>query len=667
MELHPLSFSQQGRGNYAIVLDFTWTAKSVSTVENLAYLCSNSGTMSSDSLNSPQLARRFRNTNVGATSYMLMAVAFFGLVPLTIALGRGHNPFLYGAAMRLGIALFVIVLLLAFFWPLLREKEIYSFIKRRFFSPEIAGILFSYFDFAVLGLAFRWADPSAGAVIFELSPLLLIFIVARWTSGRHHNLHRMTLFMLLIALIGVVFVLASQTGGFTNLGRETLNEFPSNVYIGVALALAAAFITAFAGFSWVWSHNSVTHPELPAAIRESHDEETLGMFFLLAAAAMANLGAAALNAAAAAVHGAFTGEWITSNGVLLGVAGGILSAGVAAVLWNYASTLTRNLGIHSLTYGTPILSLAFLAVAGQIGEVDAAYLIIGTAAIITANLIINFEAEVQLGFEALILGLGVCGAIVYMRDHIFDFIGVLDWEWNEGGYFGAVALSATIFALLLAFRVARMSSRTTDEDNRTFSIYRKVDLLQRRGAVNSDICNCILGIDQADTPASLKLHYVQARRHITAVDMSGLNDFDLQMLTDVEGELDGLIRSKQVDIHLGEIFALAIFGAITIGLALFSLPLNVVDGWKRFLVDIFAMVISAVVIFLLAHAWDLQRERDEHKLDPIETSEEYRYYEIRFPDTQRRMLDIVLSVVVGTGLIVVYIALLGEKWIGWFT
>ncbi|MDE2780969.1 MAG: hypothetical protein OXI91_15025 [Chloroflexota bacterium] len=623
--------------------------------------------MATQNSTSVQARNRFRNTSAGATTYMLAAVAFFGLVPLVIALGGDHNPFLYGATMRLGIAAFVLALLLAIFWRVLGNGEIYGFIRRRFFSPEMGGVVASYFDFAVLGLAFRWADPSAGAVFFELSPLLLIFIVARWTSGRQHNVHRMTLLMLFIALIGIVFVLASQTNGFTELGRQTLHEFPSRVYVGLALALAAAFITAFAGFSWVWSHNTLTHADIPSALAESHSEESLGLFFLLVAALLANLVAAALNGVVGVGYGAFTGEWLSPSGLLLGVIGGILSAGIAGALWNFASTLTRNLGIHSLTYGTPILSLAFLAFAGQIGDINASYLIIGTAAIITSNLIINFEAEVQLGFEALILGLGTCGAIVYMRDHIFEFIGVVNWQWNEGGYFGAVALSATIFALLLAFRVARMSSRTTDEDNRTFSIFRKVDLLQRRGVVNSDICNCILGIDQADNPASLKMHYVQARRHITAVDMSALSDFDLQALTEVESELDGLIRSKQVDIHLGEIFALGIFGSITIGLALFSLPLQVVDGWKRFLVDIFAMVISAVVVFLLAHAWDLQRERDEHKLEPIEASDEYRHYEIRFPDTQSRMLDISLSIVVGTGLIVIYIVLLGDKWVGWFS
>ena len=255
-----------------------------------------------------------------------------------------------------------------------------------------------------------------------------------------------------------------------------------------------------------------------------------------------------------------------------------------------------------------------------------------------------------------------------MRDHIFQFLGVPSWDWNEDGYFGSVALSATIFALLPAFRVARMSSRTTAEDNPTFNIFWKSDLLPpQRGAITSDLCLCFLGIDKTDNPADLKLSYVRARRHITAVDISSLSEFDVQLLNDLEGELDGLIRSKQVDIHLGEIFALGIFGAITIGLALFSLPLDVWASWRRFLLDIFAMFLSAVAVFLLAHVRDLQRERDDYKLEPIESSDKYRFYEIRFPDTQRRMLDIWLSVVVGTGLIIAYVALLVDKWVGWFS
>ena len=149
-----------------------------------------------------------------------------------------------------------------------------------------------------------------------------------------------------------------------------------------------------------------SHSDLPPNIAESYSKESLGMFFLLVASALANLVAAILNGVVGVAYWAFTRDWITLNRLLLGIIGGILSFGIASALWSFATTLTGNLGIHSLSYGTPVLSLAFLGLAGQIDDVNAAYLIIGTAAIITANLIINFEAKVQLGFEALHPGPG---------------------------------------------------------------------------------------------------------------------------------------------------------------------------------------------------------------------------------------------------------------------
>ena len=83
------------------------------------------------------------------------------------------------------------------------------------------------------------------------------------------------------------------------------------------------------------------------------------------------------------------------------------------------------------------------------------------------------------GVKALILALGICGAIVYLRDGVFSFLGVDKWQWAGSGYFESITLAATVFTLLLAFRVARLVSRTSEEDNRTFVIYRKLDLLAR--------------------------------------------------------------------------------------------------------------------------------------------------------------------------------------------
>ena len=48
----------------------------------------------------------------------------------------------------------------------------------------------------------------------------------------------------------------------------------------------------------------------------------------------------------------------------------------------------------------------------------------GTAAIITANLTMNFEAEIRWGFRGLVLALIACGALVYLRDDVFTSLGI---------------------------------------------------------------------------------------------------------------------------------------------------------------------------------------------------------------------------------------------------
>ena len=114
----------------------------------------------------------------------------------------------------------------------------------------------------------------------------------------------------------------------------------------------------------------------------------------------------------------------------------------------------------------------WLGLFSHIGVARVDYLVIGAAAIIVSNLLINFEAEIRWGFKALILALLISGTVVYLREGVFVHFGVESWWWKGGGYFESITLSATVFTLLLAFRVTRLVSRTSEEDNRTFIVYR---------------------------------------------------------------------------------------------------------------------------------------------------------------------------------------------------
>ncbi len=145
-----------------------------------------------------------------------------------------------------------------------------------------------------------------------------------------------------------------------------------------------------------------------------------------------------------------------------------------------------------------------------------------------------------------------------------------------------------------------------------------------------------------------------------------LDDGDRQLLSDAQRNLDSLLRSKQVDIHLGEIFALVIFATLTVGVALLSLPPQAA-GWTRLLADMFAVVISSVVVFLLFHILDLQRERDQPRLEVLSGEDgscvRARYVAVFF-DTVEGSFNQYLSVVVGVVILMVYAVLLGYKWLG---
>ena len=319
------------------------------------------------------------------------------------------------------------------------------------------------------------------------------------------------------------------------------------------------------------------------------------------------------------------------------VFGGVILDVGGTVFNRTANIVTKDLGVNAIGYITPLLALVWLYLLWSIEIRQLDYLILGAIAIVTANLLINFQVEIRAGFKFLLLSLWIGGVFVYLRDDFFDTVGVDRWHWTAGGYFEALALSATVFTLLLAFRVSRLITRTGEEDIRTFQTFRILDMLTQRGVVNRRILGCILRIDAPKDQADLEAAYLEARDYIQRARSrtASFKEVDIQLLSESEANLDALARSKQQDITPGEMFALLIFGAITVSLALLSRPPESA-GWNRFLVDIFAILISAVIVFLVVNVWDLRRERDESKLEQRGVK---RDYSVRFLNIRQRSFD----------------------------
>ena len=79
--------------------------------------------------------------------------------------------------------------------------------------------------------------------------------------------------------------------------------------------------------------------------------------------------------------------------------------------------------------------------------------------------------------------------------------------------------------------------------------------------------------------------------------------------------------------------------------------------------DIFAVLISTVIVFLVVNVWDLRSERNEGKLD---RGHEEQSYSVQFFDIGLRSFDQRLSVVVAGAVTIIYILLIVNKWVGGF-
>ena len=533
------------------------------------------------------------------------------------------------------------------------------------------------FDYVLLAFAVGYATVISlpiVTIIYTVWPIIFIVTMAviYKSDDDYKRDSGWTALMVLLCFVGFAFA-----------GWHYIQAAYLQFYIGIGVAFLAAFL--------VGSHHATMHKWADSlgnrlentALSDRYSDKQLDIFATVSALLLTQLICAVISF----IVGMRLGE--NSDLLLLWFVGGFLSAGVGDILFRTANVISNNLGVNAIIYVMPIFALALLAIFfPDFGIKQTDYFIVGVLIIIVSNLFINSEAELHWGFRGLIFTLGICGTFVYFRDGICLFIGLDQWHWGVVEYFGVVGMAATVFTLLLAFRIGRIVARSDAEENRLFAAFRKLHFLSRRGVIDPGILACVLRIDETNDARSLKQAYEQARTYIrrvyqekNQVEMADGPSFieaqpdppsaptpveggDWQMLVDAEADLDALVRSRQSAIVLGELFSLIIFGGITIFLVLFSRPQET-EGWPNFLIDLFAMLIAPVIVFLMVNIRDLHNERGQKWLEHIQDENED--YAVRLPHAEGRRADQWLAVILGTGIVVTYMGLLGNKWLGWFS
>ena len=338
--------------------------------------------------------------NLSAAGYMLFAVFGFSLIPLFIDLAAGfQSPFLFNAWFRVGASIGCLLFLLTYYRRTRLGRNSWTIIRNWVFGwPDNKLLVLATvvnFEYALFAWSLRFISITTAAVLFETGPILVILFAARIfrREERYRKITFTTMSLILLSMAGFIFAIASQTVSFND------GVFLLNSLIGVILVFIALLAQSFVAFGLKWSTD--LGKEL------SHGKEVKAVEFYCAI--MALFITNSVSVAVSAGIGLASGERMAFDNPAIVIAGGIPIA-FAWIAWRKANITTDNLGINALGFVTPIMSLFWLFLIAKVHVARWDYLVIGTAAVIAANLLINFEAEVRRGFKALILALGSCMA-----------------------------------------------------------------------------------------------------------------------------------------------------------------------------------------------------------------------------------------------------------------
>ena len=318
-----------------------------------------------------------------AAGLMLASVIGFSIVPLLVALGDGESPFIFAAAWKIGVAATCALILTVIYRSLVFSGSVWKVIWLRIASLPMLFWIINYFDTALYAWSTQFIDVSITAVLYETWPILLV-ILASWLfrdETRYRKITPMSVFLLVIAFVGVASVIGSQAGGIANLAAAS-TELPS-LALGVFLVLAAALLTALTAFGFRWAVDLAS--DLPND--EGRDSDSLELFSTVVGLAIVSL----INFPLTALAGFARNEPVSLTPIAFGATGGVLVGAIVVIVWRKANLISHNLELNVMVYLTPVAALGWLFAFSLVGDVSLGYLAIGLTMIVAANVGLYIE------------------------------------------------------------------------------------------------------------------------------------------------------------------------------------------------------------------------------------------------------------------------------------
>ncbi len=531
-------------------------------------------------------------------------------------------------------------------------------------------------------------DASVAAAMYEAWPIVWLMTVSRIDRASYSKPNRCSRTSgtyLLMALAVPALALVAASAGTADTA-EAHGGFP---LLGVSLAVVAPVLAALGAGALLFSdrvlYKNASSTDGVAVLEEQwkprgvpfEETELAGALNSVmnrtALIAGRCITASALIPAALLISDFRSSHFWTALGS--GLIIGALLNGPANIMLHEAHLRTTRREIISLQYLAPLLALLWLAWWTGIEIARWDWLLVGALTVVAVNLLINLDPETTatrtdddsattetapnrpdtpdtaragigrpVGYlepelepvtagvsernslRALVVTMLTAGGFVLFRPELIDDARLM---WLPGNYWAALAVAATVFALLLAFRLTRIETLLAAEDLRTLSLVRRIELLpntwfgNHRPEQRTYLIAWVRHLNAASRLSEYRRCYNQAHKALTAVitrrnkataaaSGSVFSIEERAELAAICADLDSLALGRQQAREFAERVALWLIGAAVIAL---SVLIPAEEGpWARFLADSLAVTLTSVVVYLLAHLADLRRSRSDQLL-----------------------------------------------------
>ena len=351
-------------------------------------------------------ARGVPSRNPEALGYMAAASFSGSWIPLVVHLTQAsQTPFLFNALLKAGVILGVLLFLASTSRTAhISIQDLHTIRKHILVWPANRTIMVSTLGslyYALFALSTRFIQIPVSTILFEMYPVGIIIAVS-WLfrdTGRYNRLTPRVTPPVLLALTGLVFANASQLPGFGALTPA----FLWTSLIGITLVLLGIISASFAAFGLRWGAdlNRELSPE-PAPIRpesrpprprNTQSPSPRPRNLELQCTLLAVVIIAVLSIPPSIALGLASGETIDTRTAIAALAAGFSANTALNITLRKAILITDNLGINAISFTTPVLSIIWLHLIANTSVARWDYLLIGTTAIIAANLWIKFQAS----------------------------------------------------------------------------------------------------------------------------------------------------------------------------------------------------------------------------------------------------------------------------------